>query len=69
MNTSWKTQSGSLACNWAEAGDGPYSTAWMEDTPDAQGSHLEAVPDFASHSPFGGPTWFEPQAAYRTPRY
>jgi hypothetical protein len=30
-----------------------------------EGAYLEPVPDFASHSPFGGPDWFEPHITTR----
>jgi hypothetical protein len=67
MNTSWKTESGRLACRWGEVGDYDSYT-WMEEPSAAQGSYLEPVPDFADHSPFGGPAWFEPQSTRRVPR-
>jgi len=35
----------------------------MQENPHIQGSYLPPIPDFASHSPFGGPDWFEPKAA------
>jgi hypothetical protein len=31
----------------------------MQEASDVQGSYLPPVPDFASHSPFGGATWFQ----------
>jgi len=34
-------------------------TFFDQDAPDIQGSYLSPLPDFASHSPFGGPSWFE----------
>jgi len=64
MSASWKIESGHLVCKWAEAGDHDSYT-WMDETSDVQGSYLEPVPDFANHSPFGGPEWFEPQSARR----
>ena len=54
MSASWKIESGHLVCKWAEAGDHDSYT-WMDETSDVQGSYLEPVPDFANHSPFGGP--------------
>jgi hypothetical protein len=32
-----------------------------------QGAYLPPVPDFASHSPFGGASWFQPHLADRDP--
>jgi hypothetical protein len=32
----------------------------MQQASEIQGSYLPPVPDFASHSPFGGATWFLP---------
>jgi hypothetical protein len=31
----------------------------MQEASDIQGSYLPPLPDFASHSPFGGAFWFE----------
>jgi len=42
-----------------------YRPPWMQESSDAQGSYLPPVPDFASHSPFGGATWFERYAPGR----
>jgi hypothetical protein len=39
---------------------------WMEETSDIQSGYLPPVPDFASHSPFGGATsWFQLHTAER----
>jgi hypothetical protein len=67
MSTSWKTESGQLLVRWFEVGEGLRCNAdWMRESPGMSGSYLEPVPDFAAHSPFGGPSWFDPQ--YRKPR-
>jgi hypothetical protein len=53
-------ENGHLACHWFEAGKMvPYDSAWMKERTDIQGSYLTPAPDFASHSPFGVPAWFE----------
>jgi hypothetical protein len=35
----------------------------MEETSNIQSGYLPPVPDFASHSPFGGADWFQPHRA------
>ncbi len=60
MKLSWQTETGDLACRWSEVGQRTqYEPAWMLDTSDIQCGYLEPIPDFPSHSPFGGPSWFE----------
>jgi hypothetical protein len=57
----WQTETGHLACHWSEVGQhAPYNPRWMQETSDVQSGYLPPVPDFASHSPFGGATpWFQ----------
>jgi hypothetical protein len=60
MTTRWRAETGKLTCRW----DGvekhsEYDSTWMRDNAEVRGSYLAPVPDFASHSPFGGPDWFE----------
>jgi hypothetical protein len=61
MKSSWQTEkTGHLAWNWSEVGKRVrYNPRWMQEISDIQGSYLPPLPDFASHSPFGGATWFE----------
>jgi hypothetical protein len=60
MTSSWQTDIGHLACRWSEVGQYvQYNPSWMQETKDMQSGHLPPVPDFASHSPFGGPSWFQ----------
>jgi len=55
MNSSWQTDTGTLACHWYEAGQQVrYNSAWMQEASKIQGGYLQPLPDFASHSPFGG---------------
>jgi hypothetical protein len=35
-----------------------YQSPWMQTSADIQSGYLPPIPDFASHSPFGGPSWF-----------
>jgi hypothetical protein len=61
MKSSWQTDTGTLECRWSEFGQRvQYKAAWMQEASEIQGSYLPPLPDFASHSPFGGATWFFP---------
>jgi hypothetical protein len=42
-----------------------YNPLWMQETSDIQCSYLPPAPDFASHSPFGGASWFQRYIANR----
>ena len=60
MKSHWQTESGHLTCRWSEVGQrDQYNPGWMKEASEMQGSYLSPVPDFASHSPFGGASWFE----------
>jgi hypothetical protein len=60
MRSSWQTETGQLAWHWSEVGQHiQYNPDWMQETFDIQSGYLPPVPDFASHSPFGGGFWFE----------
>jgi hypothetical protein len=66
MRSSWQTETGYLACRWSEVGQRlQYNPRWMQETSDIQSGYLMPVPDFASHSPFGGGSWFQPHTADR----
>jgi hypothetical protein len=57
---SWLTEKGHLACRWFEVGQQlQYNPPWMQEASNIPSGHLPPVPDFASHSPFGGAFWFE----------
>ena len=61
MKLSWQTETGNLACCWSEVGQRvQYNPDWMQETSEVQVGYLPPLPDFASHSPFGGASWFEP---------
>ena len=60
--TVWTFEGNRILCRWSEVGANiAYASRWMEGT-EMSGSFLPPVPDFASHSPFGGATWFAPQS-------
>ena len=60
MKSSWQVETGQIACRWSDwARQAEYTSAWLQDTPQMSGGYLPPPPDFASHSPFGGPDWFE----------
>jgi hypothetical protein len=56
-----------LACHWSEVVQHiRYNPRWMQEAADIQSGYLPPVPDFASHSPFGGATsWFQLHTADR----
>ena len=61
MTSSWRSDTGSLACRWTEFGGNLQpKPLWMREIPEMQSSHLSPITDFAAHSPFGGASWFEP---------
>jgi hypothetical protein len=66
MRLSWQMETGHLVCRWSEVGQRvQYNPLWMQETSDIQGSYLPPIPDFASHSPFGGATWLQRYIADR----
>jgi len=66
MKTSWESETGHLTCRWAEVGQrDKYHPRWMREISEAQSGYLPPLPDFTSHSPFGGVSWFQPNPAGR----
>ena len=68
MKTSWNSKTGALECRWDDLW--PTNSRRSDENqlkaPEdskMQGSYLPPPPDFASHSPFGGATWFYPNPA------
>jgi len=64
MTSSWQMKDAHIERRWF----GPmefakYEAPWMQTSAEAQGSYLAPMPDFANHSPFGGPYsfWFLPE--------
>jgi hypothetical protein len=61
MKSSWQTETGHLACHWSEAGQSINNDPrWTQENSEMHSSCLPPVPDFASHSPFGWASWFQP---------
>ena len=66
MTSSWQAETGHLVCRWSDMGQlAPYHPVWMQGTPNIQSSYLPPSLDFASHTPFGGAHWFQPDPADR----
>ncbi len=66
MRSSWQSKTGHLVCSWSKVDRRiPYNPIWMQDNPNAQGSYLPPTPDFASHSPFVGASWFQRSSSAR----
>ncbi len=64
MRVFLQTESGNLTSRWSEVGQpAKYNLSWMQEKPNIQSSYLPPAPDFASHSPFGGASWFLPNPA------
>jgi hypothetical protein len=60
MDSRWQTENGAIARRWTETGEAlRRKPLWMLNMLDMQSGYLPPTPDFASHSPFGGPSWFE----------
>lgn len=68
MRSSWRNESGHLLCQWSGVGERvQYNPPWMQDVSAIQGSYLPPIPNFASHSPFAGVSWFERYPSKRKP--
>jgi len=66
MESAWTTETGHLARRWSGVGErGQYNPTWMQEATEMKSGYLTPIPDFASHSPFGGATWFEPSSRNR----
>ena len=60
----WQRESGQLVCRWFEPEQRvKYSARWIEEASDIQSGYIPPLPDFPSHSPFGGADWFLPHSA------
>jgi hypothetical protein len=66
MTSAWQTETGRLTWRW-DTQRIQNNPPWMQETSEMQSGYLPALPDFASHSPFGGATWFHPHTADRDP--
>ena len=57
----WQIEKGRLVLKWSDSPTRQhYFPSWMREVESPPGSYLPPLPDFASHSPFGGAFWFEP---------
>ena len=66
MALSWHFETGHLTCSWPDIGQYvQYNPPWMQEISEPQSGYLPPPPDFASHSPFGGVSWFRPNPAAR----
>ena len=60
MDSFWQIDNRATARRWTETGDAlRCKPLWMQNLLDMQSGYLPPTPDFASHSPFGGASWFE----------
>jgi len=66
MKSSCQAETGRLGWQWSDVGPRvPQIPGWLQELAEMPSSYIPPVPDFASHSPFGGPAWFQPQSARR----
>ena len=66
MRSSWQMETGHLVWRWSEVGQQVrYNPSWMQEASDVHGSYLPPLPDFTSHSPFVGVSWFERYTPHR----
>ena len=64
MKRTWQVQGGHLLCCWSETRQGvAYNPLWMNEASNIPSGYLPPLPDFASHSPFCGAFWFQPDTA------
>jgi len=66
MKSSWQAETGRLGWQWSEVGPRIQQIPpWLQKLAEMPSGYIPPVPDFGSHSPFGGPSWFEPHRAPR----
>lgn len=60
MRSAWQDESGQLACQWSRAWQRvEQAPQWLLEIAEMPSGYLPPVTDFASHGPFGGPSWFD----------
>jgi hypothetical protein len=60
MTNQWSLDGNRIVSRWVDIGRTvEYASEWVNAS-ETNGSYLAPLPDFASHSPFGGATWFTP---------
>lgn len=63
MRSTWQDELGQLACQWSAVGlRAEQCPRWLLELAEMPSGYLPPVTDFASHSPFGGPSWFDPRS-------
>lgn len=70
MTSSWQIKDGHLVRLWSGQVEHTECNSLLEQLPSGtQSGYLPPMPDFPSHSPFGGPSWFWflPDGYYRNP--
>lgn len=70
MISSWQLKDGRLVRFWSgHVEPGESELPLMESASDIPSGYLPPMPDFASHSPFGGPSgfWCLPRGYYQNP--
>ncbi|HVJ09141.1 MAG TPA: hypothetical protein VM554_12235 [Acidisarcina sp.] len=70
MRSRWQMETGHLAWHWSMPGSEPgqrvpYHPRWMQESSSIPSSYVQAIPDFASYSPFRGVFWFYPHGVDR----
>jgi len=61
MASIWTQESGRLTLHWSHLSQSVrYEPFWMGEVSTPPSSYVSPLPDFASHSPFGGVAWFQP---------
>lgn len=64
----WVSDGGRFGCRWVEVGQrSACASQYLKDA--MTGSYLPPPPDFASHSPFGGATWFTSHLSFPQDSY
>lgn len=65
MRSAWQDESGKLACQWPGAWQRvQQAPQWLLEISEMPSGYLPSVTDFANHSPFGGPSWFDPRSRF-----
>jgi hypothetical protein len=69
MGTSWQIESGHLVHRGTSLGrSAEFNLQFCNEYQTMQSAQLPAIPDFASHSPFGNPSsWFLPNPSLLAP--
>jgi hypothetical protein len=70
MISSWQMKDGRLVRFWSgQVKRSEYESPMLQSTSEVQSGYLPPTPDYASHSPFGGPSgfWFLPKGHYQNP--